>query len=70
MTNSLIDIMIFVFAFFTDPSCVLIGNGCFLAELSCKGLVTCSLFCPMNKQNYIYLMKFKMRNFLGIQCIQ
>nr|XP_022308640.1 uncharacterized protein LOC111114568 isoform X2 [Crassostrea virginica] len=21
----------------TDPSCVLIGNGCFLAELSCKG---------------------------------
>lgn len=26
---------------FTDPACIYIGDGCFLAEQSCKRYVTC-----------------------------
>ena len=36
--------------FETDPSCILIGNGCFLAEPTCKRFVTQILYSLIKVQ--------------------
>lgn len=38
--NKVLTVKLYIYLYFTDPACISLGYGCFLAEQSCKRYVT------------------------------